>query len=335
MPKASKPRSKAPAPCPYTRNQVIDDAIEFRRQNPTESFKKIALRFPPLSEDVIRNRFNGRGSRSACGGHNKRLTDAEERGLIDIIDRYTFIGTPLRLDLLASVANRILKKKGDFTPVGKHWAARFVERHPDLKTIKLKFLDQSRKMMHKKELLREWFELFQMLQDEGVEDCNIWNMDETGFRIGVIHISSLVVTRKEVKKVYMANPMDRTLVTSVECVSTDGRTIPPLAILPQKVFMPWFHPNQMPDDYQTAHSDAGYNNSELALLWLEHFDKYTRNGTAKRLLLLDGHGSHMNAEFLDRAKELNILILALPPHSTHLMQPLDVGVFQSLKRAHS
>jgi hypothetical protein len=59
-------------------------------------------------------------------------------------------------------------------------------------------------------------------------------MDETGFWIGVIHISSLVVTRKEVKKVYMANPMDQTLVTSVECVSTDRRTIPPLAILLQK-----------------------------------------------------------------------------------------------------
>ena len=64
--------------------------------------------------------------------------------------RYTFIGTPLQLDLLASMANRILKKKGDFTPVSKHWAARFVKRHLDLKTIKLIFLDQSCKMMHKK-----------------------------------------------------------------------------------------------------------------------------------------------------------------------------------------
>jgi hypothetical protein len=43
----------------------------------------------------------------------------------------------------------------------------------------------------------------------------------------------------------------------------------------------------------------------------------------------------MNAEFLDKAEALNILILALPPHSTHLIQLLDVGVFQSLKGAHS
>jgi hypothetical protein len=124
-----------------------------------------------------------------------------------------------------------------------------VKRHPDLHTIKLKFLDQSRKIMHKKELLQEWFDLFQMLREEGVLDCDIWNIDETSFRIGVISRRSLVVTRKLVKAAYIANPEDRTLVTSVECVSVNRRVIPSLAILPNKVFLPWFHPNQMLDEY--------------------------------------------------------------------------------------
>jgi hypothetical protein len=83
----------------------------------------------------------------------------------------------------------------------------------------------------------------------------------------------------------------------------------------------------MPDNYLTAHSDAGYNNSELALLWLDHFHKHTQNRDRKRLLLLNRHRSHMNAKFLDKAEALNIVILALPPYSTHLMQPLDVRVF--------
>jgi len=50
---------------------------------------------------------------------------------------------------------------------------------------------------------------------------------------------------------------------------------------------------------------------------------------------LDRHRSHINAEFLDKAKALKIVILALPPHSTHLIQLLDVRVFQSRKGAHS
>jgi hypothetical protein len=122
-----------------------------------------------------------------------------------------------------------------------------------------------------------------------------------------------------VKKVYIANPIDQTLVTLVKCVLVDRRVIPPLTILLQKVFIPWFHEKSVLDDYAIAHLDCGYNNTKLALCWLDHFDKRTRNGKAKRLLLLNGHGSHINIEFLDKAKALDILILALPPHSMHLL----------------
>ena len=40
-------------------------------------------------------------------------------------------------------------------------------------------------------------------------------------------------------------------------------------------------------------------------------------------------------EFLDYATEHNIIIFRLPPHSTHLTQPLDVGCFQSFKHHHA
>jgi len=41
MPKAKKPRYKPPEPAPYALiHQLYDDAIEFRRQNPTESWEK-------------------------------------------------------------------------------------------------------------------------------------------------------------------------------------------------------------------------------------------------------------------------------------------------------
>jgi hypothetical protein len=112
MGKTAKPRSKAPPATPlYSQFEVVmADAIEFRKQNPTESFAKIAAQFPPLSAETIHNRYNGRSSKANSGGHNKLLTDEEERGIIKIIERYTFIGTPLRLDLLRSVAVRVLKK---------------------------------------------------------------------------------------------------------------------------------------------------------------------------------------------------------------------------------
>ena len=67
--------------------------------------------------------------------------------------------------------------------------------------------------------------------------------------------------------------------------------------------------------------------------WLEHFDRHTKDGTvgAWRLLILDSHESHVSAKFDQYAKENKILCFYLPPHSSHISQPLDVGCFGPLK----
>ena len=52
------------------------------------------------------------------------------------------------------------------------------------------------------------------------------------------------------------------------------------------------------------------------------------------MLILDGHESHINAEFDEYCKANNIVPLCLPAHSSHLTQPLDVGVFGPLKNAY-
>jgi len=104
-----------------------------------------------------------------------------------------------------------------------------------------------------------------LVEENGLEPGDIWNMDETGFRVGCISQSSLVVTRKEVKKAYLASPKDRTLITSIECVSRDRGLIDPVIILPQKCFIAWFYPKTLPDSYLVAHSNSGYNNAKLGL----------------------------------------------------------------------
>ena len=58
-----------------------------------------------------------------------------------------------------------------------------------------------------------------------------------------------------------------------------------------------------------------------------------RNNSA-RLLILDGHGSHEIIEFLWKCLEHNIYLLFLPAHTSHVLQPLDLTVFSSLKRAY-
>jgi len=52
------------------------------------------------------------------------------------------------------------------------------------------------------------------------------------------------------------------------------------------------------------------------------------------MLVIDGHESHVSAAFEAYCKEKNIITVSMPPHSSHLLQPLDVGCFGPLKRAY-
>ena len=48
-------------------------------------------------------------------------------------------------------------------------------------------------------------------------------------------------------------------------------------------------------------------------------------------MLYDGHKSHASLTLTNWAKDHNVILFVLPPHSSHLTQPLDLGVFGPLK----
>jgi hypothetical protein len=70
---------------------------------------------------------------------------------------------------------------------------------------------------------------------------------------------------------------------------------------------------------------------------LKHFDAHTkaRQVGVYRLLILDGHESHLSQDFKDYCLEHKILTLCMPAHSSHILQPLDVVCFSPLKQKYS
>ena len=48
------------------------------------------------------------------------------------------------------------------------------------------------------------------------------------------------------------------------------------------------------------------------------------------MLILDGHNSHTTYHFCSFAEKHNIIVLCLPSHTTHHLQPCDMGVFGPL-----
>ena len=72
------------------------------------------------------------------------------------------------------------------------------------------------------------------------------------------------------------------------------------------------------------------------LAWLERFELQTRKlRTGRfRLLIFDGFDAHTDFKFVRFCLLHDIVPYQLPSHSTHLLQPLDVGCFQPLKHYH-
>lgn len=48
-------------------------------------------------------------------------------------------------------------------------------------------------------------------------------------------------------------------------------------------------------------------------------------------MLFDGHYSHLSVSFILKARNFGVHLLCLPPNNTHILQPLDVGVFGPVK----
>ncbi|SAM74784.1 uncharacterized protein UBRO_20499 [Ustilago bromivora] len=116
------------------------------------------------------------------------------------------------------------------------------------------------------------------------------------------------------------------------------KTIAKYRILPENIFnmdKTGFLIGQT-KDWVFATSQNGWTNNELALHWLKDcFDKHTKQRAQGKyqLLILDGHGSHNTAELIQQAWDSHIVCLCLPPHATHLLQPLDVVIFGPLQQA--
>ena len=74
--------------------------------------------------------------------------------------------------------------------------------------------------------------------------------------------------------------------------------------------------------------EKGWTDQELFSFWMTQLLVKFTPPAHPVLLLIDGHSSHYEP---DTIKEAGIMMLCLPPHSTHVVQPLDVSFFRPLK----
>ena len=66
--------------------------------------------------------------------------------------------------------------------------------------------------------------------------------------------------------------------------------------------------------------------------WFEHFLRHSKPSAEEPvLLILDGHLTHKrNLDVIKLARANHVTIVVIPPHTSHRLQPLDVGFMKPL-----
>jgi hypothetical protein len=177
------------------------------------------------------------------------------------------------------------------------------------------------------------------IDDYGIQLEDIYNFDETGFAMGLISAQEVVTRAEYYSRRALLQPRNREWVTAIEAISADGYSLPLCVIFKGQLYIAgWFELPDLPRDWRIEVSNNGWTTDQIGLRWLEKLfipSTNTRMRGRYRLLILDGHGSHLTPEFDRMCTENDIIPLCMPAHSSHLLQPLDVGCFAVLKRAYS
>jgi hypothetical protein len=277
------------------------------------------------------------------------LTNAEESTIVRWIKRYTSTGAHITNSLLKELALELRLARVTFASshnpslteldhINDKWILRFRKRHPEIGSIYARQLEHARKEGASYEHVERWFDaVVSKYVEHQYRPSDIWNMDESGFGIGEEQTMKVLVYLDSTQKHKVIGGKQE-WVTAVECINAAGEALAPLLIFKgQDVNTRWIN-EQSPDGWYFAASQNGWTSNHLGLAWLQRvFEPLTREKAAgrRRLLIADGHGSHIRGDFIAYCMENNIDLLIMPPHCSHILQPLDVGVFAAFKRYHT
>jgi hypothetical protein len=298
---------------------------------------RAAARTFSVPRTTLRERRAGKPAQRDCQPNSRKLTQEEEvivSYILDLDQR----GFAPTYAAVRDMADKLLAARGG-GHVGVHWPRNFVKRTDSLTTRFNRAYDRQRALCEDPVLISSWFKLVEQTKAKyGILDEDVYNFDEAGFTMGKI-TTQLVVTGSERRgRPKAIQPGNREWVTVIQGINAAGWAIPPFLIFAGHYHLSaWYEEEGIPRDWAIAVTDNGWTTNEIGVEWLKHFIKHTegKGVGARRLLILDGHESHHSLEFQELCKENNIYTLCMPPHSSHLLQPLDVGCFSPLKRAYS
>ena len=296
------------------------------------AINKIAVMYG-VPKSTLYDRISGRVQHGKKPGPSPYLDPKEEQELAGHLISIAKIGYGKTRKEVKLIAENVAKEKKVLraSRISDGWWKSFCRRNQSLSLRRADSTAHVRMDSVNKGSIDQYFNLLEetMLANNILRSPNqIYNMDETGMPLSPR--TSNIVAKLGQKKVRYRTSGKKEQIAIIACANAAGQTIPPMVIFEGKYLNHEWTIGEVPGTIYGM-SDKGWTDQQLFMFWLKHF---LNNAVPARplLLLLDGHSSHFELSSIQLAEQEGVIILCLPPHTTHESQPLDCGVFGPLKK---
>nr|XP_023012937.1 uncharacterized protein LOC111502979 [Leptinotarsa decemlineata] len=218
---------------------------------------------------------------------------------------------------------------------GDGWYRAFLKRHPALTHHTLEAVTAASSVISESDI-RHWFTLVEeYLKGKGYFDIlrdptRVFNGDETCFFF--CPKNTKVIAPRGARNVYEVDSAQaKTNITAM--FTAAGQVTEPMIIFPYKR-LPASIINSVPSSWGIGHSDNGWMKVELFYEYIGNvsYPCLKNSGTKFSVILfVDRHCTHQTLKLSQLCTKLEIILIALFPNATRIMQPADVAAFKPLK----
>jgi len=287
-----------------------------------KSIRRAAILYG-IPNSSLHDHYTGKVALYSKPGPSPYLNREEEDILTKFLIKCARIGYPKTKQQVLAIVQQIVAKRRPEVIVTNGWWERFVQRHPEVSlrtSVPLSFV---RAMAEDEGCLSEYFKLLEttLLEYDLFDNpTRIFNCDETGMPLSAKPLK--VVSERGAKNPSHITGPTKEQVSVLACTSASGYCLPPYVILARKTLNPGIAVGEVPGTLY-GFSKNGWMDLELFSEWFQsHFIPNVPK-VRPLILLLDGHSSHFSPEAIHLAAKEDIILFALPPNTTHLLQPLD------------
>lgn len=215
---------------------------------------------------------------------------------------------------------------------GEQWFVDFRKRNPTLSLRTPQPTSIARASAFNKTVVKLFFNKYSTaLEEFKFTPEKVFNADETG--ISSVHTPPKIIAQKGVKKVSGVTSAERGFnTTMIGCINAVGNSVPPYFIFPRVNFKKHMVYGAPPGTDGAAHP-TGWSTSEIFVQFLEHFIKNIKPSLDNKvLLIIDNHETHITIDVINKAKDNGVVMLTIPPHTSHKLQPLTGECSAHLRR---